>query len=277
MAKGKKLPLAVQKGAGGGSKKGGSSKANPFETLSLKRKFPVLGQKTKGVKKNIVKASCASLLTRGCGGLQSRRCVYPMGLCLTPQCPACPFGAAPQVRSEAVERRKKSLLVEYKNLGKSNAFLDKRFGEKDANLDEEEKALMRFQKQRLKQLKSSKFSLSEPAAQEGDDGDEEGLTHLGMALADIDDLGIKGYDSEDLEEIDADLTARLNFGGGEAAAEDGARERLLRNPALHLLVSKPTLPPSPVSCQPRPQDQEGDHAGDHRQEQDVQGPEEASA
>jgi hypothetical protein len=47
--KGKKLPLKV---AGKGSAKG---KPNPFETVSAKRKFPVLGQKVKGsVKKNVV-------------------------------------------------------------------------------------------------------------------------------------------------------------------------------------------------------------------------------
>jgi nucleolar protein 14 len=52
-------------------------------------------------------------------------------------------------RSAAVDKRKKTLLQEYKQRGKLNAFLDHRFGEQDENLAEEYKSILRFQKERV--------------------------------------------------------------------------------------------------------------------------------
>ena len=49
-------------------------------------------------------------------------------------------------------QRKKTLLVEYKQLRKANAFVDRRFGEDDDTLTAEEKAIARFQKQRMKEF-----------------------------------------------------------------------------------------------------------------------------
>lgn len=46
-------------------------------------------------------------------------------------------------------QRKKSLLPEYKQRGKTNAFLDSRFGEHDESLGDEDKAILRFQKERM--------------------------------------------------------------------------------------------------------------------------------
>ena len=46
-------------------------------------------------------------------------------------------------------QRKKSLLQEYKQRGKTNAFLDHRFGENDESLGDEDKAILRFQKERM--------------------------------------------------------------------------------------------------------------------------------
>jgi hypothetical protein len=46
-------------------------------------------------------------------------------------------------------QRKKTLLQEYKQRGKVNAFLDHRFGEQDEALAEEDKAILRFQKERM--------------------------------------------------------------------------------------------------------------------------------
>lgn len=45
-------------------------------------------------------------------------------------------------------QRKKTLLQEYKQQGKGNTFVDRRFGEKDEDLPEEDKAILRFQKER---------------------------------------------------------------------------------------------------------------------------------
>ena len=49
-------------------------------------------------------------------------------------------------------QRKKTLLVEYRQLRKANAFVDRRFGEEDESLTAEEKAIARFQKQRMKEF-----------------------------------------------------------------------------------------------------------------------------
>lgn len=49
-------------------------------------------------------------------------------------------------------QRKETLLVEYKQLRKANAFVDRRFGESDDSLTAEEKAIARFQKQRMKEF-----------------------------------------------------------------------------------------------------------------------------
>eukprot|EP00884_Botryococcus_braunii_P010637 jgi/Botrbrau1/19575/Bobra.0035s0060.1 len=84
-----------------------------------------------------------------------------------------------QARSDAVERRKKTLLVEYKQLKKSNVFVDRRFGENDETMTEEDKAIARFQKERMRELAGSSFAL--PEEEEG----EEQLTHMGKSLADL--------------------------------------------------------------------------------------------
>jgi hypothetical protein len=71
--------------------------------------------------------------------------------------------------------------------------VDRRFGEGDDSLTQEEKALMRFQKQRMKELSGSKFSLAEE-----DDYDQGGfqLTHEGKSLADALDDGDGGWEGD---------------------------------------------------------------------------------
>ena len=66
--------------------------------------------------------------------------------------------------------------------------------EDDASLTADEKAILRFQKQRLKEMAGGKFAL--PDDDDGDDGlgggGGETLTHLGQSLADANDLGEVG-------------------------------------------------------------------------------------
>jgi hypothetical protein len=45
-------------------------------------------------------------------------------------------------------QRKKTLLQEYKQSGKANVFLDRRFGENDDTLEDADKAIIRFQRER---------------------------------------------------------------------------------------------------------------------------------
>ncbi|XP_050372311.1 uncharacterized protein LOC126790198 [Argentina anserina] len=87
-----------------------------------------------------------------------------------------------RARSEAIEKRKKTLLKEYEKSGKSSVFLDKRIGEENDELDEFDKAIRRTQRERqVKQSKKSKYNLS--------DGEEEEfeLQSLG-ALSQRDDF-----------------------------------------------------------------------------------------
>ena len=106
--------------------------------------------------------------------------------------------------------------MEYKQLRKNNDFVDRRFGEEDESLTQEEKALMRFQKQRMKDLSGSKFSLAE----EEDNFDELKLTHMGRNL-DETLLDMEGGHTDDDDDGDdgTDVLERYNFGGG--ALEDG--------------------------------------------------------
>ena len=83
-----------------------------------------------------------------------------------------------QVRSAALEARKKTLRVELQQRESVNAFIDMRIGEQDESLSHEEKMLARYQKEKQKKLlKKSLFSLEDQ---------EESLTHLGQSLSELD-------------------------------------------------------------------------------------------
>eukprot|EP00897_Mesotaenium_endlicherianum_P006282 jgi/Mesen1/5682/ME000288S04895 len=127
-----------------------------------------------------------------------------------------------KARGDAIERRKATLLQEYQQRGKANAFLDRRFGESDEGLSQEEKAIMRFQKERQAQMnRKSKFSLGDNDG--GEDGaalgeEEEVLTHGGAALSHLDDftddVQLDDEDDDRDRALNAEMVRRMNFGGG---------------------------------------------------------------
>ncbi|WCJ20870.1 hypothetical protein M5689_003074 [Euphorbia peplus] len=107
-------------------------KDNPFETIWSRRKFDIIGKK------------------RGKG--EERR----MGL----------------TRSIAIDKRKKTLLKEYQQSGKSSQFVDKRIGEQNDELGEFDKGILRSQRQRqLKLSKKSKYNLSDGEEEEEEEFD----------------------------------------------------------------------------------------------------------
>ncbi|KAL0965870.1 hypothetical protein UPYG_G00286870 [Umbra pygmaea] len=110
-------------------------------------------------------------------------------------------------RSKAINKRKETLLKEYKTKDKANKFIDKRFGEYDTTMDPEEKILQRFSLERLRtQDKKDMYNLNE----------EEELTHYGQSLAEIEKLNdVVDSDDETDEKglLSAELTAS-HFGGG---------------------------------------------------------------
>merc|ERR1712232_67068 len=110
-----------------------------------------------------------------------------------------------QARTQALEQRKKTLLVEYEQRDKVNAFIDKRIGEQDESLSHEEKMLIRYQKEKQKKLlKKSLFSL--------EDAEEGGLTHLGQSLSELDSFD-DIVNSDDEEEMDSEIVSDYHFGG----------------------------------------------------------------
>ena len=61
-----------------------------------------------------------------------------------------PVGRPGIARSRAIQKRKETLLQEYKIRNKSNIFVDRRIGEKDAELSAEDKMIARFTMERMK-------------------------------------------------------------------------------------------------------------------------------
>ncbi|KAK9277046.1 hypothetical protein L1049_006585 [Liquidambar formosana] len=99
-------------------------------------------------------------------------------------------------RSIAIDKRKKTLLKEYEQSGKSSVFVDKRIGEQNDALGEFDKAILRSQRERqLKLGKKSKYNLS--------DGEEDDLDIQGVgSFSERDD-----FEDEILPEDDDDAEA----------------------------------------------------------------------
>ena len=145
MSKGKKKPQPPQRGKAASKS---DARPNLFEHLYNRKKFNVLGKKEPGIKKHGKSLNDAvekvGRLTRPALLLLS---LWPdpachMAACSIPRLTHC---------SAACLQRKKTLLVEYRQLRKANAFVDRRFGEDNEGLTPEEKAIVRFQKQRMSQ------------------------------------------------------------------------------------------------------------------------------
>uniref|UniRef100_A0A8C1RP57 NOP14 nucleolar protein homolog (yeast) n=1 Tax=Cyprinus carpio TaxID=7962 RepID=A0A8C1RP57_CYPCA len=139
---------------------------NPFEVKINRKKFDVLGRKSK----------------------------HDVGL--------------PGVsRSRAIQKRKDTLLKEFRLKDKNNTFIDRRFGEYDSKLTPEEKILQRFTLERQRtQDRKDMYNLNE----------EEELTHYGQSLAEMEkmtDVIDSDSDSEEKGLLSAELTA-THFGGG---------------------------------------------------------------
>lgn len=116
MAKKRQRPLAaVQK------KK--EAAPNRFELLSKKSKFEVLGKKAKGDTRNVLRLRSAAAEKVS----QLQLLATSLAVMHTISMVACMCALAPKSPAAPVQR-KSTLLVEYKQLRKSNAFIDRRFG-----------------------------------------------------------------------------------------------------------------------------------------------------
>uniref|UniRef100_A0A0K0E8X3 Nucleolar protein 14 n=1 Tax=Strongyloides stercoralis TaxID=6248 RepID=A0A0K0E8X3_STRER len=109
-------------------------------------------------------------------------------------------------KKRAMEIRQKNIGVELNRFGKSNVIKDRRLGERDPTLTEEQKSELRFrmQKEKFFNKKISKYNLEEDVS--------EDLTHKGAKLTNIQKF--EKMDMSDEEgDLDPTLLADSNFGG----------------------------------------------------------------
>uniref|UniRef100_A0A673K7K3 Nucleolar protein 14-like n=1 Tax=Sinocyclocheilus rhinocerous TaxID=307959 RepID=A0A673K7K3_9TELE len=139
-------------------------------------------------------------------------------------------------RSRAIQKRKETLLKEFRLKDKNNTFIDRRFGEYDQKITPEEKILQRFtlERQRTHDRKDM-YNLNE----------EEELTHYGQSLAEMEkmkDVIDSDSDSEEKGLLSAELTA-THFGGGggllrKKSAEDEEHKPKSRQELIEELIIK---------------------------------------
>ena len=105
------------------------------------------------------------------------------------------MGRPGQARSRAIQKRKETLLQEHKIKHKSNIFIDKRIGEKDAELSAEDKMIARFTAERMKNSGKKKniFNL----------GEEENLTHFGQSISELEQVKHKPKNKRYLNNSDS--------------------------------------------------------------------------
>lgn len=148
-----------------------------------------------------------------------------------------------QVRSRGREIRRATLLVEHQQQGRTNVFIDSRFGEGDDSLPHEDAQIARFQCERQRQACTSKFAL----AKEEVTTNSWELTHGGRALGEMEDGELAdeadlGVDEphEEAERLSGGFGSShfikaVHFGGGELA-EKTAKEALNEAIARHKLA-----------------------------------------
>ncbi|XP_076681466.1 nucleolar protein 14 homolog l(3)07882 isoform X1 [Andrena cerasifolii] len=125
-------------------------------------------------------------------------------------------------RAKAINKRKGTLLQEYKLKNKDNVFLDKRIGERNVAMSEEDKAMARFAAERIKaHRKKNIYSLN----------DEEVLTHRGQTLEEIEKFDDPKSDDEFSDDgnrggkLDDQFVGDAHFGGGILSRSEAGKSR----------------------------------------------------
>lgn len=143
-----------------------------------------------------------------------------------------------RARERAIDERKRKLLQEMQSSKKSNAFVDRRFGETDTTMSLEEKMFARFQQARVKRARNK-------ALYNLDGNDNEVLTHRGAVLGednvDADDVG---DDLSEDENLGREVVQTLHFGGGMQLKSEGdteGKQRRSREDTLKEIVMKSKL------------------------------------
>ncbi|XP_046747875.1 nucleolar protein 14 [Diprion similis] len=126
-------------------------------------------------------------------------------------------------RAKAIKKRKNTLLHEYKVKDKTNTFLDRRIGEKNSAMTQEDKVMARFAAEKMKAHKKKNiFNLN----------DDELLTHRGQTLAEIEKYDDPRSDDEEYSDeenktgkLDKDFVSEAHFGGGLFTKSDSSMSR----------------------------------------------------
>lgn len=115
-------------------------------------------------------------------------------------------------RAKAIKKRKQTLLEEYKVQNKSNKFTDRRIGERNKGMTEEDRIVARFAAVRAKTLKRKNiFNLA----------DDEILTHKGQTISEIEKFDDPRSDDEESVDgqnnsgrLEKSFVQEAHFGGG---------------------------------------------------------------
>ncbi|XP_066598447.1 nucleolar protein 14 homolog isoform X2 [Prorops nasuta] len=125
-------------------------------------------------------------------------------------------------RAKAINKRKGTLLNEYKLKDKDNVFLDRRIGEKNYGMSQEEKVMARFTAERMKAAKKKNiYNLN----------DDEVLTHRGQTLEEIEKFDDPKSDDEFSDEenrggrLEKSFVSEAHFGGGLLSKSDASMSR----------------------------------------------------
>ncbi|KAI6226549.1 VWFA domain-containing protein [Aphelenchoides fujianensis] len=139
-------------------------------------------------------------------------------------------------RKKAHEIRKNTIGKELKLMGKQNRIKDRRIGEKNPNLSDEQKAVMRFiaQRKTLLNKKKNKFLLTDEAPE------EDSLEHLAGRLTEAEKFQRgAGHVENEEDDVDPELFAQASFGGGslKPTKTDEEGRRLTRKEMLEQIIS----------------------------------------
>ncbi|CAF0985988.1 unnamed protein product, partial [Didymodactylos carnosus] len=111
-----------------------------------------------------------------------------------------------QARTKAIEKRKRTLLKELQTVFKKNTFIDRRLGENDPHMTEDEKLSQRLivERSKIRAGKDSRYNLN----------DDEELTHFGQSLSKSEELNQRPViDDADDEDVDGRIRSEHFFGG----------------------------------------------------------------
>lgn len=157
------------------------------------------------------------------------------------------YGAPAQSKAKNIAIRQATLLPEVQRRGKATSFVDRRFGERDKNLTEEEKMLERFSRERQKANKAVAGKLGKKRSIFNLDMDEEygedslaSLTHLGQDVEELDEFSDpeEGAFAHEKGLIDPSRVKRGHFGGYSDNEEEEPAEPKTKAEVMKEVIAK---------------------------------------